>query len=511
MPSPFDKTLSLIETRPGIKRDGTRLDGNFFSDGEWCRFRLGRPKKMGGYREIANGLNGPIRGVHVHPKSPQHIASLFSDSGVQCQLLDSDGRPGGTFDRTPTDLSVGSNNHYTWTYDTLYDATGTPATKIIAHACSTDFVNPDSNSDNPVFIGDVDSPNALTSISGVIVSGGIVVLQPFLFAYGSNGLIMNSKANGPTDFLNGDANAANVAGTKIIKGLPLRGGASAPAGLFWALDSLIRVSYVGGTGKWRYDQVAGDSSILCANGVIEYDGVYFWPGIDRFLMYNGVISELPNPMNQDFFFDNLNWDVAQKVWATTVKRWGEIWWFFPKGDSTECNHAIIYNVREKSWYDTPISRSAGAAAKVLHFPVWAEAISNSDTGSDGFRLYRHETGLDAVSAQSQSAIRSYFETGSISLATKDGLPETPNVQTRLTKIEPDFNMTGKMLVSVLGSSNAQADEAEPKTASFNPSTSVVDLVTQRRVMRLRFESNLSGGDYHMGKTLLHIEPGDPHQ
>ena len=508
MPSAFDRTLSLIRSRAGIKRDGTQLDGNYYSDGEWCRFRLGRPKKMGGFQEISNGLNGPVRGVHVHPNSPQHIATLFSDSGVQCQLLDATGRPGGTFDRTPADFVQGGS--YTWTVDTLFDATGTPAVKLIAHAAATDWANLDNSQNLPVYIGDVDGSGALTDITGVLVSGGVVVLQPFAFYYGNNGLIMNSAANDPTNLTDGDANAANVSGTKIVYGMPLRGGSTAPAGLFWAEDMLIRVSFVGGSGIWRYDPVAGDSSILTSHGVIEYDGVYFWPGIDRFLTYNGVIRELPNPMNQDFFFDNLNWDFRQKVWATTVRRWGEIWWHFPKGDSTECNHAIVYNVREGSWYDTPISRSAGYPAKVLHFPIWADSQPNSDSTPNSYRLYRQETGLDAVTADNQSAIRSFFETGSVSFATEDDAPETMNAQTRIMKLEPDFKMAGRMSMTVTGSSNAQADVVDEEPVFFDPDTPDVDVVTQRRVMRLRFESNESGGDYHMGKTLLHLEPGDQH-
>ena len=512
MPARNDQILSLIPSKAGIKRDGTSLDGGYYTDGLWCRFRNSRPKKMGGFQEIGNGLDGPIRGVHVHPNSPQHIATLFSDSGIQCQLLDVNGRPGGTYSRTPLDFVAGSAaGGYTWTFDTLFDATGTPATKLIAHAASTDWANCGGSGDNQVWIGDVTTADPLSDITGVLVAGGVVVLQPFLFFYGANGLIMNAAANAPTDLVSGAANAANVAGTTIVKGLPLRGGTSAPAGLFWSLDSMIRVSWAGNN-TFRYDPVAGDTSILCPNGVIEYDGLYFWPGIDRFLMYNGVIQELPNPMNQDFFFDNLNWAFSQKVWATTVRRWGEIWWFFPKGDSTECNHAIIYNVREKSWYDTPVDRSAGAPAKVLHFPVWADSDPNSDVAPNTYRIYRHETGLDAVTADNQSAIRSYFETGSISYATQDGVPETQNVQTRLTRIEPDFNMKGQMTATVVGASNAQAPEDEPTSKNFDSTTKYMDLNSvQRRVMRLRFESNTSGGDYHMGKTLLHIEPGDPKQ
>jgi hypothetical protein len=238
--------------------------------------------------------------------------------------------------------------------------------------------------------------------------------------------------------------------------------------------------------------------------------VYFWPGVDRFLMYNGVVSEVPNPINQDFFFDNLNWQFRQKVWATTVRRWGEIWWFFPKGDSTECNHAIIYNVREKAWYDTPIARSAGHAPRVLHFPIWADSASNDDSGAGKFRLYMHETGLDAVSGDTKSAIRSYFETGAVSYATLPGEAETPNVNTRITKVEPDFKMAGRMKVSITGGENPQGAADEPVEAFFKPDTKDTDIVVQRRVMRLRFESNESDGDYHMGRPLLHLEPGDPH-
>lgn len=508
MPSLHDRALTALMSKPGIKRDGTKLDGNYYTDGSWCRFRLGRPKKMGGYREIANGLQGPIRGVHVHPKNPQHIATLFSNSGVQCQLVDSEGRSGGNYDRTPEAFAEGN---YTWTYQTLYDSTGTPATKIIAHAAQTDWASLDSDVDMPVYMGEVSASGALEEIPGVNVSGGIVVLQPFLFAYGSNGLIMNSKQNDPSNFIDGSANAANVAGTKIVRGFPLRGGANAPAGLFWALDALIRVSFVGGTAKWRYDQLSDNSTILCTNGIVDYDGVFFWPGVDRFLMYNGVVQEVQNPMNQDFFFDNMNWAYRQKCWATTLKRWGEIYWFFPRGTATECNHAIVYNVREQTWYDTPIERSAGAEPRVLHFPIWADSASNDDIGEDQYRIYRHETGRDAVLSETQGAIRSYFETGAISLANRGDAAEQPNVQTRISRLEPDFQMSGRMTVEVTGGSHAQGEEQAPVKAAFNADTPYVDIVAQRRLLKLRFESNESDGDYHMGKTLAHLEPGDPHQ
>ena len=164
----------------------------------------------------------------------------------------------------------------------------------------------------------------------ISVSGGLVVLHPYIFVYGNNGLIKNCSAGDFTDWNSADANETNVAGTKFVQGLPVRGGSNAPSGLFWSLDSLVRVSYnpttIGAnTFYWRYDIISSQSSILSSQSVIEYDGVYYWCGVDRFLLYNGVVKEIPNNMNQNYFFDNLNYAQRNKVWASKVPRFGEIW------------------------------------------------------------------------------------------------------------------------------------------------------------------------------------------
>jgi hypothetical protein len=227
----------------------------------------------------------------------------------------------------------------------------------------------------------------LTFNNNVSVSGGVVSLHPYVFVYGNDGVIRNCSAGDPSDWVSADANEVNVATGKIVKGLPVRGGSNAPSGLFWSLDSLIRVSFspqtlgVSGTANfgvtnfWRFDIISSQTSILSSQCVIEYDGIYYWIGVDRFLLYNGVVKEIPNPMNQDYFFDNLNYTQRQKVWATKVPRYGEIWWYYPRGDSEECNDAIIYNVRENTWYDAGTAlgtrRSAGYFSQVFAFPVAA--------------------------------------------------------------------------------------------------------------------------------------------
>ena len=227
------------------------------------------------------------------------------------------------------------------------------------------------------------STQTLTYDNNIAVSGGVVVLYPYVFVYGNNGLIQNNSAGNLQNWVGADANQNNVSGTKVVKGMPLRGGTTSPAGLFWSTDQLTRVSYapqnVGtSTIYWRYDIISTQTSIMSSQSVIEYDGIYYWCGVDRFLMYNGVVQEIPNDTNQNYFFDNLNFQQRQKVWCTKIPRWGEIWWFYPSGGATECNNAIIYNVREKCWYDAGFAiganRSAGYFSEVFRFPIWADNV-----------------------------------------------------------------------------------------------------------------------------------------
>lgn len=357
----------------------------------------------------------------------------------------------------------------------------------------------------------------LTFDNNIAISGGVVMLHPYLFVYGNNGLIQNCAAGNFNDWISADSNATNVASGKIVKGLPLRGGTTSPAGLFWSLDSLVRVTYTPSTVNginfyWRYDLISSQTSIMSSQCVIEYDGIFYWAGVDRFLSYNGVVQELPNQQNQNWFFDNLNYTQRQKVWCTKVPRWGEIWWFYPRGDATECTDAIIYNVREKSWYDAGSApgarRSAGTFSEVFRKPIWAGTEQNPFTG---YTLWQHETGVDEVFLSRVNAVQSFIETPNIGWVT--GGPGNPqlagdNKWIRMERLEPDFVQTGDMSLVVTGKGYAEDVDVASDPYVFSPTTLKIDMREQRREMRLRFDSNTIRGNYYMGKILMSVDQGD---
>lgn len=353
--------------------------------------------------------------------------------------------------------------------------------------------------------------------NNIAVSGGCVVLHPYLFVYGNNGLIQNSSAGDFDNWVSPDSNANSVATGKILKGLPIRGGSTSPSGLFWAADALIRVSFApsssGGVNYyWTYDLVSSQTSVMSSSSIIEYDGIFYWAGVDRFLSYNGVVQEIPNTINQNYFFDNLNLAQRQKVWATKVPRYGEIWWFYPKGDATECTDAIIYNVREQSWYDAGQAlgarRSAGVFSEIFPKPIWA----GNEVNTEGkYTMWQHESGVDRVLLTNVTAIQSYFETANLgTLGNLVGTSTQPgdNLWTRIERVEPDFIQNGEMTVTVTGKGYADDVDIESAPFPFDSNTLKVDMREQRREMRLRFESNTYNGDYQSGKILLSLTTGD---
>ena len=682
------KKVFTIDTLPGVQRDGTIFDMNFYTDALWVRFQRGRPRKIGGYRAITSDANGYSRGLYVNSVDGNNQVFNGYNNGLEVVNINNLGIGSGVNQFTFTGLiltlntlvggtvytngtytnvtltggsgsgakativvagatvttvtlttagngyavgntlsataaSIGGtgsgfsikvatiNNGFTasdlnlWQFDSTFDAQGSGNQLLLAHP-GMNLAQIDQTVNAPVLAGNIAGTvlSPLTDTAGatptgdiIEVAGGVVVLHPYVFVYGDNGLIKNCVAGNPFDWNGADANETNVASTKIVKGLPVRGGSNAPSGLFWSLDSLIRVSYtpttvtVAGSPQtfyWRYDIISSQSSIMSSQCVIEYDGIYYWIGVDRFLLYNGVVKEIKNTFNQNYFFDNLNYAQQQKVYANKVPRFGEIWWFFPSGDSEECNDCIIYNIREDVWYDAGGAlgayRTAGFFSQVFHYPINAGAtlseltevfsttattvntsanieipstnlvmlgqqvigagITNVsvviaiapsatpnyftitldkpatasatvpvtfNTTAGRVTLWQHEIGTDEVIFESSNAIDSYFQTSDLGFVAGGPAQTSPvgeNFWVNLERVEPDFIQEGEMTLQVTGRPYAQSSDVASQEYPFDPDTGKIDMRQQRREIRLRFRSNVNGGNYQMGKVLLSVTLGD---
>lgn len=600
----------ILKSHPGIKRDGTKFDGEFYTDGQWVRFQRGLPRKIGGYRSISKYLTQISRGFTSFTQQSLQYCHSGGTSLLERFTIDSTGNSSIISDRTPVAVfatgtitlltgaagsintvtvngvtvtsgavsyttslavtatalaanitaftsspdytavavgatvtitattagssingfvvavtlttltasttnmaggndSVASSVYNKWMFQYMYSSSSTD-NSIIAHvAPNGECVCNDSG--GQIFIGDVLTTATLTQIllpSGANATGGIVSLHPYLFYYGTAGIVGWSVPGDPTDLSGAGSGIARVWGQKIVKGMPLRAGSgSAPAGLFWAYDAVIRATFTGGTTIFQFDVIATDTSIMSEDCVVDYDGVFFWAGVDRFLMFNGVVRDVPNTLNQNWFFNNLNDSQRSKVFAFKMPYYGEIWWCYPRDDATECTHAVIYNVREQTWYDTALpesGRSAGGFNNAFAAPLLVDAVP----ATSGYRVWIHEQGTDEIDGTTSSPVQSYFETADLS-----SLVQGNDARLRITVIEPDFIQAGPMSVQVTGRANARAPEVLSQQWIFEetatqPYEQIVMMKEMRRELRLRFESNAVGGNYQMGQIIGHIDSGD---
>jgi hypothetical protein len=577
----------LIQSTPGIRRDGTRFDADFYNDGQWVRFQRGKPRKMWGYRAIQNAISQIPRKLSVFSRAGYHY--LAAGSGAYCEqfTINSSGSASVPVNRTPTlAFTVDSNN--TWQFDYIYDtATNNDAT-ILAHA-APNLLSIDNNVERPIFYGPATGSGALTplalpvlntqfqiatftgtlssgsavvtavsstanlttgmqvsgtGLTGTIyiksidsstqitlsanasgsgaqtitafvggVSGGLMTLFPYVMAFSSNGAVQWCAPGKPNDWWSTGSGFAYVTDQKIVAGRIARAGPGySPSGLLWSLNALIRVYFTGGTGTWGFDTISDDVTILSSNGIVEYDGVFFWAGTDRFFMYSGNVRELPNDMSTNWFFDNLNYAQRQKVFAFKNTRWGEIWWCYPRGTATECTHAIIYNVRENCWYDTQLpnsGRSCGLGPGVFPYPLLGGV--DIDPNSAKYLIWQHETGLDEVNGSNTYPIYSFFETADFNMMSQP--QNASNNALEVLIVEPDFVQTANLTLYITGNETARGPTRTSagsiiKPTVTSPQDAIVRLKEARRQMRFKFVSNALGGDYQMGKMFAHIQPTD---
>ena len=604
------KSTVVLKSLAGIKRDGTKFEGDFYTDGQWVRFQRGLPRKIGGYRSINKYLTEISRGFNSFTQQSLQYCHSGGASTVERFTIDSSKNSSIISSRTPvgvgatgtvtlttggagsvdsvtvngvtvtsgsvaftTDLpttatavaanitaftstpnysavAVGAvititaatvgqatngfvvvasttiitstvtnmvggldaltNSVYNqWMFQTSYDASTTDNSLIAHVAPNLGCVCNDTG--GQIFFGDILGTGALIEIpipAGANATGGIVMMFPYLMYYGTAGVVGWSIPGTPSDLSGAGSGIARVWGQKIVKGMPLRAGSgTAPAGIFWAYDAVIRATFTGGATIFQFDIIATDTSIMSPDSIVDYDGMFFWAGVDRFLMFNGVVREVPNQLNLNWFFDNINASQRSKVFAFKVPHFGEIWFCYPRDDATECTHAVVYNVREQTWYDTALP-SSGRASGGYNNGFAAPLLTDCIPTSSGYRVWIHEQGVDEIDGQVASPIESYFETADLS-----SLAQGKNEYVRITTIEPDFLQNGPMTVQVTGRANARAPEVYSSEFIFpesavEPHEQIVMLKEQRRELRVRFESNAVGGDYQMGQIIGHVDSGD---
>ncbi len=624
-------TIIPFVPKPGFQRDGVFVSKHGWQEGQWTRFQYGLPRKMGGCKYLCGREDDPdIRLDSV----PRGIAFFAIEGGEDTSQTDFNFLLCGTKNklvsrvitrdnivsrsRKINPLGWEPNDNTLWQFDSFSVTSTDEGTK---QRTSKTYVlafpgqnkeDIQSNIKSNVYFGEpgqttfspllgyieTETPNPDTKKPPIItdtpifptVSGGIVVLYPYIFLYGSAGelIILDTSQTKMVDVALHPAPPApivppdlrlgfkivewaNISSSKIVAAKVIRGSGNGPSALLWTLDSLIRVSFSpiskDDQAPFRFDTISDQISILSSNSVMEYDGVFFWAATNRFLMYDGLVREVPNTQNFNYFTEALSFKNRQKVWTTKIPRYGEIWWFYVSTDQTtdknpgeECDRALIFNVREKAWYDTKLptfprlikgqwtdtqaTRSCGCYTQNFASPIWGEGTSIDEIKKTPpevpqyYSLWEHEFGTDQAfkegsllpPAKSTQPIKAYVKTAPFSWVVSGSLVPGAQAQDRcvyLDRVELDIDQKEEMKLTVSGKrfargeeviSQIQKDNVKARTPKgetpeeggyyFDPEKIKIDLREQRREMMLKFESNALGGDFIFGVNLLTVAIGD---
>ena len=88
------------------------------------------------------------------------------------------------------------------------------------------------------------------------------------------------------------------------------------------------------------------------DGIVEFDGKHLVVGSNDIYLFSGNpgnITSIADTRVRDYFYSNLNNAKANKLFILRNQQQDEIWINYPKGASTVCNEALIYNYRLNNW------------------------------------------------------------------------------------------------------------------------------------------------------------------
>jgi hypothetical protein len=585
-----DKLMPLL-IKAGVKRDGTELTSDHYLDTNWCRFYEALPQKLGGFKSInlkslPNTIdvdNDIITGLYILTNQREGTSNNYTDfilyigtnKRVGYIIIDADGDQKTPFvDRTPTSGKARDEldkllkrGDIQWDFDIILDIDSTGSADeslyILAFAKTRDAYQ--THDDGIIFKAhiyeDKKGPNGYildNDAFGILggdmkahVTGGMAVLYPFLIAYGQNGEVYWSNEDDFED--EGELSKAIIAATDVITIENIRGGTNSPAGLIWTEDSVIRMLYSpsGGKPNFQFDTIAGNTTILSDRTVVECDGSFYWIGLHKFYIYNGMINELQNNMSMEYFFNNINFNYRRRVWGTKLDKYGEIWWFYPSGNNHECDSAIIYNYREKCWFDLKLNRGVGVYHDFFRYPIWSANSTSSVQMSSknipivgGFNLehpkvaiFLHEYDYDRPSSAgiinasyNASAYKTYSiknVVGEYDIQRIYSSFTTPwyswfnrgvDLQNHgldqfmvINRIEPDFLLEGhdkKITFKIEGKKYNNSMPIELASYDVYDTTLKIDTRVQSRYMRLTISNLDYNGFYQLGRTFLSVNMGD---
>lgn len=523
--------------KAGILRDGTPFQDEYCIDGQWIRFVGGKIKKMKGQQQLIvapNDIELPANAIYMSVVSNGNSTYLYyaTSRAVYQMTLDLKTYVLANNIRILNKPSNVQAPYITWSSTLIIDKTETYIVFLRTYNSQNMF----ATTAGELYIKKLDDSNLqqviIGNIANNIASGGMLYSSPFLFLYGNSGTLIWGKSKDPFVFDTDGTltNSLSISADKLIFGAAVRGGSNAPSLLFWTANSVIYLTNVA-TGdteiSFQKEVVTNNSSLMSSRAVVQYDSLFFWLGTDRIFVYNGIVDSIPNTINLEYFFDNVDLNKRQKIFGYKIARYGEVRWAYPEktfanDPAIGCTRELVYNVRENSWYDTAIQRDCVTIYEGTgDIFSYGETCVNYPYAATVFKaIWKHEIGSTEIRGNVNHNIPSFFTTPYYGFVTfnpaKTGGALDKYIV--LDQIEPDFptntprSDADEVIVTVTYKKYASYNLVSTAPVIFKladlplqPNLGKIDFRVQGRFISIKFSCAYP---YDVGTILLNFKEGD---
>lgn len=280
---------------------------------------------------------------------------------------------------------------------------------------------------------DYATPTPAAAVAGAPVncSGMIVTEQRHVMAFGAGGNRRLVQWSAKEDETSWTPAATNEAGSFELQTVGSFMRAVRIRGQILALTSTDAhvLNYIGQPFIFNRERIGVDCGPVGTAAVAVTGSFASWMGSKRMWLYDGgAVTPMPCEVS-DYVFSNLNQAQAYKTVAAHNGAFGEIWWFYPSGSSTEPNSYLIWNYREQHWAIGSLIRTAWVDAGVFTNPT---AVDSSGI------LQRHEQGNQNDGSPMYTG--AYAETGALEMPAGDRIMG-------INGLIPDEKVAGDVTVS----------------------------------------------------------------
>lgn len=321
--------------------------------------------------------------------------------------------------------------------------------------------------------------NAPTGCESIVVTE-----ERFLFALGAGGNPRKVQWSDREDNNTWTPTVTNEAGFlevntagAIMKGLRVRGQTL----ILTTRDAHV-FNYIGPPYVYGQERVGTSCGLIAHEAAVVVDAGAFWMGRNSFYVYNGsVVQDVPCEVT-DYVFNDMNRQQISKIFGMSNSLYGEIWWFYPSGASTENDRYVVLNYNENTWYIGELARTAGADRGAFKNPTMADPTSK--------KIYEHEVGL------AYDGMTPFAETGPIRLGVGDQVMS-------VTEMIPDEQTQGD--VTATFKTRFHPNDTERSYGPFSMSNPTSIRFTGRQI-RMRVEGERLA-DWRVGINRIDVTAG----